>query len=561
MKQSKRVFWVLALFFISRACLASPRPQEPELLLNLPGMGTAFSWNIGVIHALYEKLSAVRDNRVVLTANSGGAVPALFFSCKGFSEESIRRAEDLVKSFPAEIANEDMKTKFFLILLGIAPEFEAAPLVKAIHKVIDEDCKPNYSVIIGVGNSEVSERRSFENYVPKIRPKTPQAAIALQMGRIQSQGLIGSAARLLSGKNLLPPNPTRNIFGRHGNKLPVEELKNRYLDQSTNMVYDRQDEDSPFEPVGKVCTYFMSPDQFELYQDDEDLLCDLRLMETAWDMRKVMEWAVDEPTYFFPGREVDQAKLIREGKLIVSRAQMARAEKNGVPFVREYNGGIVIPGAPARDIVKKFPHLDAISSGRPYWVEPPDTKPIEIDTVLYNLASKISPQFTTYLEHHKDPVSNPVEGGPRFREYYTPPLATRTLMLRGWYGFDVNLGTYLDQSLMDVMVEVPEKFITIDKVTGAERNKVLPEEIRMGYEAALACFTGEKKCKPLTADSVPKLPPQKGKDAEFNSVRVKGPDGTLRLMPEQKPPTRTVRPVDWRPKLDLPVEEKKIFAP
>lgn len=503
---------------------AKDQYSDQRLVITLPGMGTAFSWNIGSVHAMYEALDLVRQNQVIFAGDSGGAVPALYFSCRGLSPESIRDAERLVIKFRPEISNEDKYSKLIKLFLKVATEFPDTELMEHIAEVIPDGCRPNLPFIIPVGNSEVIERRLA------IWPQSDLDLFSL-------------------AKLPFKARPPRTLVG-------TRVLKHRQMDPFTYWVNETDDHGTPIKHIGKACTYLVSPSIFEVLRkvDEEDRLCDLRLIEDAEDMRVAMRWAVGETTYndplgenpkYFQEKNISQQSLVDQGKLLISKAQLAYA-----PFERLYNGGLIMPGSVVREFIRMNKDFRVLSSGRPYFYDPTVTRKFTISNPMREMIQKLNPEYAAYLRQKTDPMGKPLADRKGEPLWGLPPDG-EALFLRGWYGFDVNQLIYLDQGLADLVVPVDPDLKSAERRTGKERRADLPDEIKQGHDSTWACF--ERKAQCLPPKPGPKLPPQiENSDPDANVVRIppapSGYEGEL-------------RPKDWRPRLDFKIQRETVAFP
>jgi hypothetical protein len=228
---------------------------------------------------------------VIVSGSSSGAVLAAAMSCRGFSVESIKFIEDEIKKFSRKIVDES-KAKNLMVLLGLPTEADHSSLDRLLDVVLDgEDCTPKVPLLIPAGNFEVLDVRSNQ----PLRGKT--------------------------GRNF------------HITDFTVSE-GNRNL--------------------GKVCTYFIDPQMMAFLQNvpRDELLCDLRLVETNAELRMAVLASVSEPTYFHPFADPDPKKIIRSGH-----------EDPTPPTRRSYWGGAIMD-VPIQDIKRALPALYSFSTGR-----------------------------------------------------------------------------------------------------------------------------------------------------------------------------------------------------
>jgi hypothetical protein len=89
--------------------------------------------------------------------------------------------------------------------------------------------------------------------------------------------------------------------------------------------------------IGKACTYFVSPDLYELLSEQpwKELQCDLRLVESYHDLVHAIRGPIAEPTFFAPTAEDNLAKIRAEGK----------DGHSGSSKIRRYYGAFLMPFA------------------------------------------------------------------------------------------------------------------------------------------------------------------------------------------------------------------------
>jgi hypothetical protein len=443
---------------------------DKKVLITYQGMGTAVSLAVGVTFAAYESYEEVRQNKVVLSASSGGAVMAAWLSCHGLNKESIRKARQLILEFPAEFVNEKPKEKSFRIgayqaarLPWLAPEADNDKIVEVVNNLFN--CVPRLPLVIVASNVENVEMRDWRRYVRKPR-------------KLNLEGLSQDEAF----EKIYPPYPRV----RRGEIMQPGQLKGQVLPRAgtrrvnhlTGTVFDAEG------TIGKMCTYFATPALFDYLSalPAEERICDVRRIETSRELRHAVMASVSEPTYYHPWPEqfmdgpqgadiaaIDNAnESLGATRALIQRGQLIRAwptDRTGVPtgdadeVGRAYNGGVLISSV-TRDILRgELRRLTSIGTGRaPY------------DTV-------------------------------------------RAFAMRTWFNVDINAINYLEQMNLDIQVPVPDKIANRTRSEEfAKQQLEYAEELASGYQEATKCFKAEdtegaKPCLPPKPEEMPRSDP------------------------------------------------------
>ena len=285
---------------------------NPKFIYAFQGKGTHVTWDIGGAKAAYERIPTLRQetNRtglargdVVVTGNSSGSVLAAWFTCRGFTAESIRDAQTIMSQFPPELVKESTSEKILEILAAIKQGREFGSSINSMIPMVETitgkgSCVPQLPTVITASNQDINDRRGW-------------LASPIAQTRTFDMGDFSYF---------------ENRYG--ANYRPVK--------------------------IGKVCTYFADPVMFRYLVENvssEERLCDVRLMETAEDVKLAVLASIAEPTYFLPIGETTDAKLIRYMAPAVERKP------------RVYNGGFSMPGV-MQDVKRLFPLSKALASGR-----------------------------------------------------------------------------------------------------------------------------------------------------------------------------------------------------
>lgn len=279
----------------SSSLRATPTASDPAgsdlMHLAFAGKGTQMAWDVGVMRAAYEALPAMREGRVIVSGSSSGAVLAAAMGCRGFNEDSLAVIEAGFRRFDRTIVNET-PAKNAMVLLGLPTEAPHSSLDALLNDILDgENCVPKIPMLIPAGNYEVLNTRS-------------------------NKPLLGLKDRTFNIADFTVTKDGRNL--------------------------------------GKVCTYFVDHQMKAILQavPREELLCDLRLIETNKEMRMAILASVSEPSYFEPFVDPAPEKIIRSGD-----ASLPKLTK------RSYWGGASMD-VPVQDIKRALPKIYTMSTGR-----------------------------------------------------------------------------------------------------------------------------------------------------------------------------------------------------
>lgn len=285
---------------------------NPRLIYAFQGKGTSLTWDIGVTKAAYERIPSLRGEAnaqsmnagdILVTGNSSGSVMAAWFSCRGFTADSIKAGESIMGGFPASLVKEDAAAKFREVLGAInsgqefgSPISDISPLIDAVTG--NGTCIPRLPTVIVASNQDINDNRRW-------------------------------------------------MFaeGQRSRSFDITDFS--YSQRTSNFSMEKQ-------KVGKICTYFADPVMFRYLTEkmtQEERLCDVRVMENAEDMKTAVLASIAEPTYFVPVAENAESKLVR-------------FDAPGIPKApRTYNGGFSMPGI-VQDMKRLFPAARALGTGR-----------------------------------------------------------------------------------------------------------------------------------------------------------------------------------------------------
>jgi len=316
------------------------RLEKKKLMFCFQGKGSCLAYDAGVLRAVYDHVSAVRKNELIVAGNSSGSILAAYFANVGFSEASMKHAEfrlqnggidairkmenstsktiKLARGEPTELPHMEMK-EFIAFALGVDDWRSATSIDEIVSR---STAKPRFPVVIVACNREVLDNRA--------------------------------PGRLLDSKNHKVFDATNfSVYW----KAPVHAYFQAHPDRFAQEYPDLKLGPTPY--IGKACTFFVDRSMFELLKQipPEERMADLRLMETPVDMALAVLASVSEPTYFNPMPENDLGKILSANRL----GDLENVTK------RSYCGGFLV-SQPVQDVKRMLPSLRVAGSG---WMHNP----------------------------------------------------------------------------------------------------------------------------------------------------------------------------------------------
>ena len=306
-----------------------------QIMVFFQGKGSSLPYDIGATGELYRRVPALRNQRVVLGANSSGSIPAAYFSAFGFTDESVRYAEYRLQRADRK-AVRDMEQPSSMIskfLLGQRTEVD--------HFALRE------YIAFALGVEDWQSARSLADVVraSRARPVYPVLIAAANKEVLDNQGP-GGPTDALDYKEMdyrdfsVSWKPEVYEFYR--------QRPERFAREHPNLILgsDRR--------IGKAATFFVDRSMYELLRQvpAAERLADLRLMDSPADLALAIEASASEPTYFDPIEEPEPAKLMTgdlPGDLGCSRRRI-------------YCGGFIMPLG-AQDTRRMLPGIRVLGSG------------------------------------------------------------------------------------------------------------------------------------------------------------------------------------------------------
>ncbi len=318
------------------------RLEKKQLMFCFQGKGSCLPYDIGVLRTLYDQVSAVRENKIIVTGNSSGSILAAYFSNYGFSDANMQYAENRLKNGGIEVIRkmEKSTTKAIKLARGQATELPHAELKEFIAFALGVEDWKSASTL-----DEIVARSTAQ-------PRFPVVIVACNREILDNR----APGSLLGSRNYKDFDPANFSVSW---KPEIHAFFQAHPDQFAQEFPDLKLGPTPF--IGKACTFFVDRSMFELLKQvpAEERIADLRLMETPADMALAIQASASEPTYFNPMPESDLSKILSDTQL----GDLQNVKK------RSYCGGFLV-SQPAQDVKRMFPSMHVVGSG---WMHNPTT--------------------------------------------------------------------------------------------------------------------------------------------------------------------------------------------
>lgn len=337
------------------------RVADAKLLLNFQGKGSSLAYDAGVITEAYKEITALGDNKVVISANSGGSILAVYFTCRGINDVSVGdirkilvEGSDKVKASVEELRKgpENIMKKIGSMSKGIVPAIDLKnldPYIEAalgIDDIKDLDkakCQSKIPFVIVAGNYEVVDSKHPDmklEFKPTdlLDPDAGKKPLALK-----------SRDEKEFDKDNFGVSWKESTFKFFQEKVKTAAGLAEFQKDHPNLQLGSS------KYIGKSCTYFASPEMYEVLAlvPNEERLCDVRLVDSPLGMATAIRASAAEPTYFPPVEEPEPVKLLTSD---------GKAGELGTTLKRQYWGGFVMPMV-AQDIRRSLPHLTVVGTG------------------------------------------------------------------------------------------------------------------------------------------------------------------------------------------------------
>jgi hypothetical protein len=306
-----------------------------RLLFCFQGKGSCLSYDGGVLHEAYARIPAMRQQRVIVAGNSSGSILAAYFGCAGFSDATVRHAEQhvlhgdktavrnmenphsklakLLRGRPTEISHLELR-EYIAFALGVE-DWQSARSIEEIVGRSRAECR--FPCLIVACNKEVLEDRADDD-------------------KTEARG-----EKELNYSNLsVSWRPeVYDFYRRHPDRFARDH-------PDLKLGEDRR--------IGKAATFFVDRSLYELLRQipPEERTADLRLMSTAEDVALAILASVSEPTYFDAVPEPQPSKILA-GAVAGDLGNVRR---------RTYYGGYLVP-VPAQDVRRMAPGVRVLGTG------------------------------------------------------------------------------------------------------------------------------------------------------------------------------------------------------
>jgi hypothetical protein len=307
-----------------------------ELLLCFMGKGSCLPYDAGVLHEAYARLPAIRAGRTIVAGNSSGAIPAGFFCCHGFSDATVRHAEERLKTGNRDAVRnmENVTTKISKLSRGQSTEIEHADLrefvafalgveswrdTRDIAEIVRRStASPRYPCLIVACNLEVLEDRNPED--------------AFSPGRLKE---FDYGTMQVSWKPAV-----HAYYQRH---------PDRFRRDHPHLVL------GPERRIGSGVTFFVDQSLYDLLSriPAAERIADLRLMTDAADVALAILASASEPTYFPVVVDPHPERILPAG----GRTNILESVRR-----RAYYGGYII-SMPGQEVRRMLPGIRVLGTG------------------------------------------------------------------------------------------------------------------------------------------------------------------------------------------------------
>jgi hypothetical protein len=309
--------------------------SEMELMLCFQGKGSCLPYDAGVLHEAYERFPALRNNRVIVSGNSSGSIPAAFFCCFGFTDANVKHCEERLKYGNRDsIRNmEDVNNKISKVTRGQSTEIS--------HWEVRE------YIAFALGVQRWQDATSLEEIVRRshAKPRFPCLIVAANKEVLEDRNPNGQVS---PGHLKEFDSSNMDVSWRPEVYEYYKSHPDRFAKDHPKLIL------GPTRRIGKAVTFFVDPSIYALLSriPEEERTADLRLMTNANDVATAVLASVAEPSYF-------PAVVEREpGKLLPS----ATHPFSSTIAQRSYTGGYII-SMPAQDVRRMLPGIRVLGTG------------------------------------------------------------------------------------------------------------------------------------------------------------------------------------------------------
>lgn len=306
-----------------------------ELMFCFQGKGSCLPYDAGILHEAYSRLPSLEKNRVILGGNSSGSIAASYFSCAGFSDETVKfgvrtllegnrsavrdmenpnsKMSKMLRGKPTEISHNVLR-EYLGFALNV-PDWHTAATVEEV--VRRSKAKPKLPLLIVSCNKEVLEDADPSNGKAAGRYKEFDPATLTVSWRPE----------------------VYDFYKQHPERFAAEH-------PDLILGSDRR--------IGHAVTFFVDPQMYALLSQipAEERQADLRLIDDAAGVALAIMASVSEPTYFDPVVDDRPENILSYGE----RGELGNVRR------RVYYGGYLM-AMPAQDVRRMLPGLHVFGTG------------------------------------------------------------------------------------------------------------------------------------------------------------------------------------------------------
>lgn len=306
-----------------------------ELLLCFQGKGSCLPYDAGVLHEAYARIPALRQGHAIVAGNSSGAIPAAYFCCHGFSDATVRYAEErlTVGNRDAVRNMENVNNKISKLARGLPTEIAHATLREYIA--------------FALGVQHWQDTQSIDEIVRRstVKPTFPCLIVACNKEVLEDRypGSSTSPGRLkefdLANFQVAWKPEVFEYYRQHPDRF-VRDHPELVLKSDRN--------------IGAAVTFFVDRSMYDLLSriPANERTADLRLMSDAADVALAILASVSEPTYFAPVVDPRPQQI-----LCASGQNVLEAVRR-----RSYYGGYIV-SIPAQDVRRMLPGIHVLGTG------------------------------------------------------------------------------------------------------------------------------------------------------------------------------------------------------
>lgn len=309
--------------------------SEQELMIVFQGKGANLAYDGGVLREALARIPSLHNQRAIVAGNSSGSILTAYFSCFGFTSESIANCDYNLLNGDRSVVRKMQNSAL------IAAKSFAGKRTEIDHI----EMKPFVAFALGV--KDYKHLRTLEDVAraSTAAPKFPMVIVAGNREVLYDRG----KGDLLAARNYKVFNPRDWSVSWHPE---VFDFYKKHPDRFAVEQPDLTLGSSPY--IGKALTYFVNRPMYDLLKQIpiHERTGDLRLVENPRDLMVAIMASVSEPSYFDPYPEIEQSKILFStptGETTNSRR-------------RSYCGG-AFSNLPAQDVRRTLPDIRVLGTG------------------------------------------------------------------------------------------------------------------------------------------------------------------------------------------------------